>query len=180
MKRRQRVVLMTCIILCQAFLGAQDPTLERTGDAVLFMLPAVSLGASLWEQDRPGTKQFMSGFVLNQALTFGLKWAIKKPRPNGENNNAFPSGHTSTTFQAAAFIQKRYGWAYGVPAYLLAAFTGYSRIHAEKHDVVDVLAGAAIGMGCSFLLTSPYKPGGMQWSLSASEARMLIHLKYSF
>lgn len=180
MKRRFAVLIMASVFLCHTALRAQNQTLEKTGDVFLFALPAISLGASFLEKDRMGTQQFIKGFALNQAMTLGLKWAISKPRPNGENNNAFPSGHTSTTFQAAAFIQKRYGWTYGLPAYLLAAFTGYSRIDADKHDFMDVLAGAALGMGCSLLLTSRYVPEGMQLSLHTSESSLRIGISYSF
>jgi membrane-associated phospholipid phosphatase len=86
-----------------------------------------------------------------------------------ENNNAFfPLGHTSTTFQSTALIQKRYGWKYGIPAYALAGFTGYSRINADKHDILDVLAVAAIGIGCSYLFNTPYQREHLEVTLISS------------
>ncbi len=63
---------------------------------------------------------------------------------------------TSVAFDSAAFVQKRYGWEFGIPAYLLAGYVGYTRIEANKHDFVDVLAGAAIGVGMSYLFTKRY------------------------
>lgn len=172
--------ILSSIFCWHTGLMAQSKTIETTGDVILFTLPAVSLGASFLEEDGKGTKQFIRGFVLNQAITFGLKRAIEKPRPNMENNNAFPSGHTSTTFQAATFIQKRYGWKYGIPAYVLAAFTGYSRIVADKHDAADVLAGAAIGMGCSWLLTSRYQTEAMDLAFHVSDHSILLGFRYAF
>ena len=83
--------------------------------------------------------------------------AIDKERPNNGNNDSFPSGHTSTAFQGAAFIQKRYGWKYGAPAYVAASFVGYSRVEADKHHLEDVIAGAAIGILSSYYFTTPYK-----------------------
>lgn len=166
--------------LFQHSLLAQSKAIETTGDVLLFALPATALGASLFEENGKGTGQFAKGFVLNQAITFGLKLAVNKQRPNFENNNAFPSGHTSTTFQSAAFIQKRYGWKYGIPAYALAGFTGYSRINADKHDILDVLAGAAIGIGSSYLFTTPYQREHMELTLNSSNDGFLLGFKYKF
>jgi len=95
-------------------------------------MPATALTGSLIAGDYEGTWQFAKGFALNQAVTIGLKYATDKKRPYNNGDRAFPSGHTSTTFQSAAFIQKRYGWSYGIPAYILAGYTGYSRIEAKN------------------------------------------------
>ncbi len=180
MKRFGAVLPILFALSATAILRAQSKTVERTGDVILFALPAVSLGASLFEDRGRGTEQFAKGFVLNQAITFGLKLAINKPRPNMENNNAFPSGHTSTTFQGAAFVQRRYGWKYGIPAYLLAGFTGYSRINADKHDLLDILVGAALGIGCSYLFTTPYQSEHLELTFNTSNNDLLIGLRYRF
>jgi membrane-associated phospholipid phosphatase len=59
-------------------------------------------------------------------------------------------------FQGATFIGRRYGWRLGAPCYLAAAFVGWSRIEAEsdKHDAIDVFAGAAIGFLVSYCFTA--------------------------
>lgn len=84
---------------------------------------------------------------------------IDKRRPENNGSHSFPSGHTSAAFQGAAFIYKRYGWKYGLPAYLGAAYVGWSRIEgtSDKHGIVDVIAGAGIGIASSFFFTEPYK-----------------------
>ena len=100
---------------------------------------------------------FLNPFFTNLGITHGLKLSINKERPDGSDNNSFPSGHTSVSFQGTAFIQKRYGWKYGASAYVAASFVGYSRVHADKHYVEDVIAGAAIGILNSYYFTTPYK-----------------------
>lgn len=128
-----------------------------SGDVLLFAMPALALSSTfIWKDGQKGTYQFSKALAGTIALTSGLKLIIDKERPNGENNNSFPSGHTSVAFASAAFVQKRYGWQFGIPAYLLAGYVGYTRIEANKHDAVDVLAGAAIGVGMSYLFTKPY------------------------
>ncbi len=158
----------------------QNKTLETSGDIILYTLPAVALGSSLFQKDYKGASDFGKGFALNQLLTFGLKFAIDKERPNMENNNSFPSAHTSTTFQSAAFIQKRYGWKYGIPAYALASYTGFTRIKADKHDIIDVIAGAIIGVGSSFLFTKRYKKTNTQLTFTSNEDRFLIGFNHVF
>jgi len=59
-------------------------------------------------------------------------------------------------FADAAFIQRRYGWKWGVPAYLLSAYVGWGRTYAKKHDWWDVAAGAVIGAGSAYIFTRPF------------------------
>ena len=84
-----------------------------------------------------------------------FKAAIDKERPNGDDNNAFPSGHTATAFAGAAFLHRRYGWSDAWPAYALAAYTGWTRVHTDEHDTWDVLGGAALAVGWNWWLVKP-------------------------
>lgn len=86
----------------------------------------------------------------------GLKYAIDKDRPDDSGDDSFPSGHTADSFAAATFIQQRYGWKWGIPAYIGATFVGYTRVDSDKHYVEDVLAGAAIGIISGLYFTEPY------------------------
>jgi membrane-associated phospholipid phosphatase len=159
---------------------SQNKSLETTGDVLLFALPATALASSLIISDYEGTWQFTKGALLNQALTIGLKYAINKKRPYNNGDRAFPSGHTSTTFQSAAFIQKRYGWKYGFPAYVLAGITGYSRINAHKHDGWDVLAGAVVGIGSTYLFTTPYSKEHFELSFKSGADEYALGVVYKF
>jgi hypothetical protein len=83
------------------------------------------------------------------AATFPLK-AIQRERPNGEDDDSFPSAHTSFAFATAAYIDdmygKKYGWKARLPAYAVASFIGLSRIENEEHFASDVLSGMFIGI----------------------------------
>lgn len=143
-------------------------------------LPATALGTTLIIGDKKGTWQFTKGFLLNQMMTMGLKEIINKPRPFNNGYKAFPSGHTSTTFQAASFIHKRYGIKYGIPAYLLAGFTGFSRINAKRHDGWDVLAGGAIGVLSSYLFTTANGSEKIELGFNSSVNNYVISFRYTF
>ncbi|WP_366017073.1 phosphatase PAP2 family protein [Lutibacter sp.] len=106
---------------------------------------------------------------------------MNKNRPDGSDLNSFPSGHTSVTFQSASFLQKRYGLTYGIPAYIIASFTGYSRINANKHDLWDIFAGAIIGIGSTYLFTTPYQKKHMELTFSNNKGRVfLVGFNFTF
>jgi len=130
--------------------------IEAAGDVLCFALPAVTTGLSLVYKDGKGTLQFGESMALSLGISYGLKYAINEKRPDGKSYS-FPSVHTSASFTSAEFLRKRYGWEYGIPAYAIATFVAYSRVEAKQHYVHDVIAGAVIGIGSSYLFTRPYK-----------------------
>ena len=87
----------------------------------------------------------MNAFIANGVMTYGMKFAIGRERPDRSNKRSFPSGHTSNSFLTATIAQEVYGNKIGIPAYMLACVTGLSRIHDDKHYVSDVVFGAALG-----------------------------------
>lgn len=157
---RARGIWMTIMtILCLAATVCPcraRSAVQASGDVSQIIIPLAAYAATLAEDDSEGTTEFCKSFLLNLGVTYGLKWTVDKKRSDG-GGQAFPSGHTSTSFQGAAFIQRRYGWKFGLPFYLGAAYVGWSRVYSDRHDAADVLAGAAIGMASSYLFTTPFK-----------------------
>lgn len=151
MEKHKLIIVISLLFISTKFF-AQN-TAETIGDITLYTSPLVVLGAAIIEKDKEGMYMYAKGFAFNAAITLTLKEIINKTRPNGEDDKSFPSGHTSATFQAASYLQKRYGWKYGIPAYALASFTGFSRVHANKHFVEDVFAGATLGILSSYIFT---------------------------
>ncbi len=139
------VVILALFLLLSRPLGlaAQASGVERAGDVLQVAIPTLAFAGTIAFRDSEGTAQFLRSFLANIAATGALKGAIARERPDGSNDNSFPSGHTSAAFQGASFIHLRYGWARGLPAYAGATFVGFSRVYADKHYVSDVVAGAA-------------------------------------
>lgn len=155
-------------------------TVEIIGDVIKFTMPAATLGTSLIIGDKKGAWQFSKGIVLTAAVTYGLKYAIDKERPDMSDNNAFPSGHTSVVFHSAGYVHRRYGFKYSIPSYLLAGFTAASRIDADKHDLLDVTVGAAIGLCSNLLFTTEYQQQHMQLSFNSGDGSYLLGFSYKF
>jgi len=129
--------------------------IEAAGDILQVIIPSVAYGVTFYLDDEIGRDQFYKSFATSLAITHGLKSVVTERRPNG-SAKSFPSGHTSAAFQGAAFIHQRYGLALAMPAYIVAAFVGGSRVESRNHYPHDVLAGAAIGTLSSFYFTTPY------------------------
>lgn len=150
---------LTLGVAALAFLAAATPAAadpddwDDAGTAVRWVLVGAALAAPAVQSDWNGEFQAIGSIGAATLVTTGLKETISKERPDGSDNRSFPSGHTSSSFAAAATLTNRYGWKVGLPAHALAAFVGASRIEADRHDVVDVLAGAAIGSLSGFLIT---------------------------
>ena len=82
--------------------------------------------------------------VMAEALTIVIKQATRRARPQG-SGYSFPSGHTTAAFASATVLQQHFGWKIGLPAYVVAAYVGASRIHDRRHYLSDVAFGAALG-----------------------------------
>ncbi|WP_452228125.1 phosphatase PAP2 family protein [Lacinutrix sp. MEBiC02404] len=156
---------------------------QDIGDYLRYGMPIAAGLTTILIKDKKGTWQFAKGFTVNLAVTYALKYAINKPRPAGATDgHAFPSGHTSVAFQSASFIQKRYGWKYGIPSYALAGFVAYSRIegYKQRHDGWDVLGGIIVGVGSTYLFTTPYQKEHLKLAYTSYDSTYLIGLKYTF
>lgn len=129
---------------------------KTSTDVVLVALPVAALTGVLIQKDWQGLKQGALTAVTSVGATYILKYAVKERRPDGSDMHSFPSGHTSTTFATATFLQRRYGWKVGVPAYVLSSYVGWGRVFSKKHHWWDVAAGAAIGAGAALIYTRPF------------------------
>lgn len=129
---------------------------RTSGDVGAILLPVAGLTAILIQKDWQGLKQGVFAGATTLGVTYALKYIVKKDRPDHSDRHSFPSMHTSVSFTAASFIQRRYGWKWGIPAYLLSSYVGWSRVYGKKHNWWDVAAGAAIGIGSSYIFTRPF------------------------
>ena len=136
--------------------SSAQKAVKTSTDICLVALPAATIAGVLLSKDKIGLKQGALSAATVVGATFLLKFAIKEDRPDHSNFHSFPSGHTSFTFAAATFLQRRYGWKFGVPAYVVSTYVGWGRVYAKKHHWWDVLAGAAIGTASSLIYTRPF------------------------
>ncbi|PZQ23655.1 MAG: phosphatase PAP2 family protein [Sphingopyxis macrogoltabida] len=133
--------------------GASEDGWDDAGTVAKNALVVAAFGVPAVQGDWNGVLQAGGSIGGTILITQGLKEAFPSRRPDGSDDKSFPSGHTSTSFAAAATLHNRYGWEAGLPAYVVASFVGLSRVEARKHRVGDVLVGAAIGTATGQLVT---------------------------
>ena len=83
------------------------------------------------------------------AAVNGIKYSVKRMRPDNSTRNSFPSGHTAASFAAAGamYFSKYKHWkAFGVIALAIA----FSRLYLYVHFPTDVIGGAALGIACAY------------------------------
>jgi membrane-associated phospholipid phosphatase len=153
--------IITLSIVFNAFaqdyeLSSSRKNVKTSTDVIAVAMPVATLACVLINKDWQGLKQGAFTAATTIGATMILKYSIRKKRPDGSDYHSFPSFHTSAMFADAAFIQRRYGWKWGVPAYMLSAYVGWGRTYAKKHDWWDVAAGAVIGAGSAYIFTRPF------------------------
>jgi membrane-associated phospholipid phosphatase len=94
---------------------------------------------------RAASYDVFDAWLVTLGHTEALKRAIRRERPNGEDDRSMPSGHTSSAFAVASVVERHYGWKGGVAAYAVASAVAVSRIQHDKHWLSDVMTGGAIG-----------------------------------
>lgn len=150
-------LILSILISASCFqIHANDDALKRTTDVLCIVPDATALGVAIAKHDTEGLKQLGLSTATCLAVNYGLELCIRKDRPDGSGHHAFPSTHTAVAFNGSTFLMKRYGWQWGVPAYVVSSFVAWGRVHTDRHDWWDALGGAAIGAGSAFIFTRPF------------------------
>lgn len=149
-------MFLPCMLLMQNIVAQNREAIDTSTDIVMFVPSALGAGIALIEGDSKGLLQLAESDAAAVLAAYLLKYTVNKRRPDGSDNMSFPSNHTGAAFAGAVFVQRRYGWKWAVPAYAAAVYVGWGRVYAKRHDVWDVLAGAAIGAGSAFAFTTPF------------------------
>jgi len=96
----------------------------------------------------------IEALVMSEAVTQGLKYTVRRERPDGSSRNSFPSGHAADTFAFATALERHLHWKLAVPAYIFSSYVAISRLPANRHWLSDTVAGAAVGIIAGRTVTS--------------------------
>lgn len=144
---------------------------------VSLALPAVAGAYSFTIGDKEGLKELGLSCLVTAHATTLLKYSVSRTRPNGEDDMSFPSGHASSAFMGASYLHHRYGLAWGVPMYGIAAVIGYQRVDADDHHWTDVIAGAALGYFVAYFFTVKYPNVWLEPDIDAKRKTMALQIK---
>lgn len=155
--------------------------IETLGSGIAIALPLVAGGISYFKHDTMGLAQLTVETVFTVGTAYAIKNIVRERRPDGSDYQSFPSDTTALAASGSSYLWGRYGWQYGLPAFLATQFVSYSRIQAKKHHWYDTLASSAIAAGYGYALTTPFKRKyNIDTSLQATPDGAAISLSYNF
>src|SRR3546814_9876778 len=112
---------------------------DDAGSIARDALVVAAFGVPAVQGDWDGVLQAGGSLGGTMLVTQGLKEVFPSRRPDGSEEQSFPSGHTSTRSAAAATLQNRYGWEARLPAYAVASFLRLSRDEVNQISTGDEL-----------------------------------------
>lgn len=173
----KRIPVIFVLALLAAPPAAPSDTIEQIGNVGAVALPVAGGVVAAIRKDGKGALQLTEAYATTMAVVYILKPLVNEQRPDG-GSQSFPSGHSASAFAGAAFLQMRYGWAYGAPAYALATFVAYSRVEAKRHWTKDVVAGGVIGIASNLIFTRKYQKLAVQPVPQARGAAVTIQIRW--
>lgn len=128
--------------------------LSTAGDAKAGLALCAGVGLFCGQRGHDAAKLALAADAGAALVTFGLKCAVGRARPDGiadRTNSSFPSGHATGAFALATVFGHEYP-KLAVPCYALASGIALSRVYRGRHYPSDVLAGAAVGYASARLV----------------------------
>ena len=145
--------------------GALDflmPLITLFGEDGIFWIALTLILLAIPKTRRLGGAMFFTLLLDYLTCNLIIKPLVARPRPwiwrpglemelakltELPTDFSFPSGHTAASFAAAsALLFSKTRW--GIPAVILAALVGMSRLYLYVHYPTDVLCGALLGLLC--------------------------------
>jgi membrane-associated phospholipid phosphatase len=148
---------------------------RRNGDVLSIALPIGTVAVELARGDRDGAWQMTQVFALTTGLTEILKKHTGVTRPDGSDDQSFPSGHAARAFSAAAYVQQRHGFEAAWPLWLGATYVGYTRVDARRHRWSEVAVAGALAYGFARWRVEPL---GAQLALAPSADGVQVGLRW--
>ena len=157
--------------------GLRDASVLGYAASVL-ATPSGDFDGDWVEAKARGAAVGIGAFAVTAGVTSGLKSLASRERPNGADDESFPSGHAST---AAVFgtmtarnlqsieMPPALRTTFEIGAGAITAGTAWARVEAGAHYPSDVLVGVAIGnfMGAFFTEAFLGLEQGEKFSFSA-------------
>ena len=173
-KAATAAVLSLGVSLC----GYADDRWTQAGEVLQYALPLTAATATYTLDDPEGRSQLVVAYGVTLSSGYVLQGLVGRERPDETDDQGFPSLSAASAFTSAAFIQRRYGWDAGLPAYLAASYVGWSSVYSDRHHTTDVLAGAALAWGVNQWLVDP--GSASQFALVPTSGGMALAFEVNF
>ena len=138
----------------------------HSGDSWFWAVAMVAL----WYWGNPFWKEWavvqFAGICLLAALVLGIKFIVRRRRPEGEwgsiyrntDPHSFPSGHAARSFLIAVLATGLGPAWLAIVLWIWAPLVALARVAMGVHYVSDVIAGAALGILFALIGLLVYEP----------------------
>lgn len=158
---RYIICFLFCFFFFEEAIASRSPNCTRgnkkseIADFGKKAMPAAAFGISVIKLDWKGT-------ILSQILSTGL-YSLNDPlekkihakRPCG-CTGSFPSGHMIMYASSSSYLHYRYGWKYGLPAYLFTIGFAADRVQNKAHSWKDMIGTFAAVNLIVYLVTPKF------------------------
>lgn len=127
-----------------------------------------------------GLEALEAHFWASTVVTPLVKRVTGRSRPNGGDDDSFPSGHATSAFAlASVYAARSDNRIVPVIAYTAASAVAAARVHDDVHYLSDVVAGALIGRAVGLSLVSRHRKGKPTSFVIVPHGRgFLLHMRY--
>ena len=133
-----------------------ENTSDKFRDAATIAYVVTALGAPSQDvgDKARGLAVGVSTMIMDGVLTQGLKDLTGRERPDGSNDESFPSGHVSKASSRSNMAIRNLAymdlepWLHQTAAWTFRSIgvgAALSRVETDKHHLCDVLVGYAVG-----------------------------------
>ena len=161
--------------------AAAGKSLRNAGNILVVALPVSAVGVSLLHNgDWRGLSQFAVSAGLTVGAAYALRQAIRVRRPDHSDFNSFSPPDVALADSSAAYLWQRYGWRYGVPAYIGRFVVSYALSDDKKNHWYDTLASSALAFGFNYAIVTRYHPQRYRVSLEPEPNGASLHFTMNF
>lgn len=157
MKLRRILVLVLSLFTVRA--SADMGSKEWISNIIAFGIPLGGYALAHRKGDDEGKRQWANNTAAevfaNSTARILFDQTDLGERPNGKRFG-FPSGHMGFVTSGTAFLHLRYGWEYGLPAFLLSGYVAYERLDRDYHQWRDIIAGVGLAYAVAWMIVTPY------------------------
>lgn len=135
-------------------------------------------GAGRWTDQRRVrwiAADLLRAQLLSLGISYSVKYAVGRQRPDESSEDSFPSGHSAQMFASATVLARHLGARAAWPAFGAAGFVALSRLNQHRHHVSDVIFGAGVGVAVGWNATR----AASAWRMSPTMSRAQLSLSVS-
>lgn len=147
-------IYINCLVLLVSFFfPAAFADTKTVNDGLSENMKYVALAHAIYKDGVQKVPEWaVNQLVVEQSIDL-LKSSISSERPDGTDDDSFPSGHTGKAFAPAWFIYRNYGAKEAAPYFIAASYVGYARVKLDRHRPIDVAASVALSYVVSRVFT---------------------------